>query len=83
MASQTYSFKCTGGNIAQLYVTYFQTDPPSANLVSLDNVITVLQRRSASGAKFEGAFGVTFWTKGNEALLKWPQGSQMQCQLAN
>jgi uncharacterized protein len=83
MASQTYSFKCTGGDIAQLYVTYFQTDPPSANLVSLDNVITVLQQRSASGAKFEGAFGVTFWTKGNEAQLEWPQGSQMQCQLAN
>jgi membrane-bound inhibitor of C-type lysozyme len=39
--------------------------------------------RAASGAKFESADrSITFWTKGNEAMINNGQGADMTCRVA-
>ena len=63
----------------RLYVTAFMTEPPTVTLVRGDDTTTAIQRRAASGVRFEAPFGVLFWSKGEEAFLEWPQGEKERC----
>jgi glyoxylase-like metal-dependent hydrolase (beta-lactamase superfamily II) len=56
-------------------------DPPKVRLARGDTLIVARQVRAASGAKYEGGLGTTFWTKGNEAMVEWPQGTRFNCRV--
>ncbi len=55
------------------------TEPPTVNLVAGGEQTTATLRPAASGSRYEAPFGVIFWSKGDEATLQWPQGTQAQC----
>lgn len=62
-----------------LLVTFVATDPPAVNLVRGKEAETAVGVPSASGARYMGDFGISFWTKGDEAMLEWPEGRRFDC----
>lgn len=68
-----------GKDQERLYVTAFMTEPETVTLVRGEESTTAIQRRAASGVRYEGPFGVVFWMKGKEAQLEWPQGTDEHC----
>ncbi len=36
---------------------------------------------AGSGAQYQGEFGLLFWSKGDEALVHWPQGTTFKCRV--
>jgi uncharacterized protein len=81
-AASSFIYACDDRPDSQITVTYFKTDPPSANLVrSGGERITVLLGPTGSGARYEGPSGVLFWEKGGEAMVEWPQGTQFHCKV--
>jgi len=79
MAGKSVYFDCTGAAKAEIIFTPFATDPPAANLVRGNDSTTVIQRMSGSGARYEGDFGILFWNKGREAMVRWPQDKEYIC----
>ncbi len=77
-AGRTQVWSC-GKKDRTVYVTPFMTEPPSINIVRDDEVRTALLRPSGSGSKYEADFGVSFWSKGEEAILEWPEGNEADC----
>lgn len=61
----------------EIAVTYFATDPQVAILERGDQTVVAYQAVSASGARYEGR-NVTFWTKGDEALVTWGHEAPQQ-----
>ena len=55
-------------------------DPPAARLKRGENLTVARLVRAASGAKYETESGTVFWTRGDEALVEWPQGPRFNCQ---
>ncbi len=74
-------FTCDGPQPNEIIFTPAETDPPSANLVRGNEVQTVMLAPAASGAKYEGDFGLVFWSKGDEAQVNWPQGTSFTCKV--
>ena len=56
-------------------------DPPTVRLRRGGAPIFTQQVAAASGAKFESDLGVMFWTKGDEAMVEWPQGTRFNCRV--
>jgi membrane-bound inhibitor of C-type lysozyme len=56
-------------------------DPPAAWLKRGESLVTARLVRAASGAKYEAAPGIVFWTRGDEALAEWPQGARFTCRV--
>lgn len=79
MAGKSVTFDCNDAAKSQIIFTPFATDPPAANLVRGNESTTVIQRMSGSGARYEGEFGISFWNKGREAMVKWPQDKEYNC----
>jgi membrane-bound inhibitor of C-type lysozyme len=52
---------------------------PTVRLERGDSVKVGWQVPAASGAKYEADFGVTFWTRGDEATVNWPQDTHISC----
>lgn len=78
-AGTSVYFDCDGAARSEIIFTPFQTDPPAANLVRGNESTTVILRPSGSGARYEGEFGISFWNKGREAMVKWPQDKEYNC----
>ncbi len=57
------------------------SDPPTVRLARGDALLAARQVRAASGTKYEADLGVTFWTKGDEAMVEWPQGTRFNCRV--
>lgn len=72
------TFTCDGSD-EDLVVTVFESDPPAARFTRGDEHVIMIGRRAGSGARYEGDFGVSFWEKGGEAVLTWPQGRESRC----
>lgn len=72
-------YACHGSDITELRVIPFDTDPPTVALFAGESEITALLRPSASGSRYEAPSGEIFWSKGAEALLEWPRGTQGKC----
>jgi glyoxylase-like metal-dependent hydrolase (beta-lactamase superfamily II)/membrane-bound inhibitor of C-type lysozyme len=64
---------------SEIVATFIPTDPPTVRLERGDTVKVGWQVPAASGAKYEADFGVTFWTKGDEAMVTWPQDTRFSC----
>ena len=74
-------YACDGPQPNEIIFTPAETDPPSAKLVRFNEVQTVMLAPAASGAKYEGDFGLIFWSKGDEAQVDWPQGTSYACKV--
>ncbi len=61
--------------VDEITATYLATDPQVVLLERGDETVVAYQALSASGARFEGR-NITFWTKGDEALVTWGYGAQ-------
>jgi uncharacterized protein len=77
-AQEPVFFSCNNNPANEIVATFYQTDPPTARLERGDTTITVFLRPSGSGSKYEGQ-NVTFWTKGEEASVKWNE-EKLECQ---
>lgn len=78
-AGKSVYFDCNDAVKLEIIFTPFATDPSAANLVRGNESTTVIQRMSGSGARYEGEFGISFWNKGREAMVKWPQDREYNC----
>jgi glyoxylase-like metal-dependent hydrolase (beta-lactamase superfamily II) len=56
-------------------------DPGIVRLKRGDSLLVATRVRTASGAKYEAERGITFWTKGDEAMVEWPQGNRFDCRV--
>jgi glyoxylase-like metal-dependent hydrolase (beta-lactamase superfamily II) len=56
-------------------------DPGTVRLKRGDSLVVAMRVRTASGAKYEADGGITFWTKGDEAMVEWPRGKQFNCRV--
>ncbi len=70
---------CNGNPADEVVTTFFPTDPPSARIERGGSTEIGIQTRTASGARYEATFGKSFWVKGEEALLVWPEGTESRC----
>ena len=74
--------KCDGID-ALISVSYLNADPGVAYLAwGGDKSVTLTQEASGSGAKYSGkdaSGAVSFWTKGDEALLTLPGAAEAKC----
>jgi membrane-bound inhibitor of C-type lysozyme len=77
-AGQTQVWAC-GAGPETLYVTPVMTEAATVILVRGEETATAIQRRAASGVRYEAPFGVEFWEKGKEATLRWPQDTRTAC----
>lgn len=80
------AFWACGGNPSNEVVTYFYaTELPSVRFERGDSVDTGSLVRTASGAKYEGSFGRSIWTKGDNAMYRDPDpdGSEWDCVLTS
>ncbi|MCQ2003682.1 MliC family protein [Rhizobium sp. NRK18] len=74
-------YTCNGNPADEVVATFFDTDPQSVRLERGDTTEIALQAISASGARYEGDFGLQFWIKGDEAMVTWPQGNDFTCKV--
>ncbi|MGL4397896.1 MAG: MliC family protein [Hyphomicrobium sp.] len=63
-------FICKDGASDDLIFTPIETNPPSANLVRGNSTATVILGPAGSGSKYIGDNGVSFWTKGKDAIVE-------------
>jgi membrane-bound inhibitor of C-type lysozyme len=66
---------------SEIVATFIATDPPTVRLERGDTLKVGRQVAAASGAKYEADFGTSFWTRGDEAMVEWPQGTRFRCRV--
>ena len=75
------TYLCDGDPKNEVFVTFFQTDPPTLYAERGDSVSWMFLQPSASGSKYQGR-NETFWEKGGESLITWGYGStEMRCRM--
>lgn len=74
-------FACNDGAADELIFTPIETNPPSANLVRGNSTATVILDPAGSGSKYTGDNGVSFWSKGDAAVVEWPEGKSFDCKV--
>ena len=72
-------FSCDDGS--EIVATFIPTELPTVRLERGDTVEVGWQVPAASGAKFEADFGVSFWTRSDEAIVNWPQDTRISCKV--
>jgi membrane-bound inhibitor of C-type lysozyme len=78
-----FSWRC-GTGLARS--TFFATEPPLAWVVVAGTPYLLSIARSGSGARYAsetGAGEVSFWSKGAEATVALPSGSELRCTLVD
>ena len=78
-AGRTIFYDCEDDSA--MAAVFVPGDPTAARLKRGGTLAVARQVRSASGAKYEAGSGVVFWSKGNEALVEWPQGDRFNCRV--
>jgi glyoxylase-like metal-dependent hydrolase (beta-lactamase superfamily II) len=64
-----------------IVASFVAGDTPAVRLARGDAQIVARQVAAASGAKYAADHGITFWTRGNEAMAEWPQGNRFNCRV--
>ncbi|WP_209001774.1 MliC family protein [Stappia albiluteola] len=78
-ASDPVFYECENDPANEIVATFVSGSLPSVRLERGDAVEIGVLSPSASGSRYEGTFGIVFWTKGDEALVEWPQGNSFSC----
>ena len=64
-----------------IVAAFDSTDPGIVRLKHGGSLVVATRVRSASGAKYEADGGITFWTKADEAMVEWPEGTRFNCRV--
>jgi glyoxylase-like metal-dependent hydrolase (beta-lactamase superfamily II) len=64
-----------------IVAAFASTDPPTVRLKRDDAIVVARQVPAASGAKYQADPGISFWTRGDEATVEWPQGTRFSCRV--
>jgi glyoxylase-like metal-dependent hydrolase (beta-lactamase superfamily II) len=64
-----------------IVAAFDSVEPETLRLKRGGVVVAARQVRAASGAKYEADPGITFWTKGNEVMVEWPEGVRFNCRV--
>ncbi|MEM6578468.1 MAG: MliC family protein [Pseudomonadota bacterium] len=77
----TVFWTCDGNPANEFVTMFFDTSLPSVRFEHGDSIDTGLKVRTASGAKYEGSFGRSIWTKGDDATYRSPDpdGREVSC----
>ena len=73
-------YACEGNPANEVVATFFETDPPTAQVERGDRSVIAWLVPTASGSKYEGR-NLELWTKGDEARVTW-LGEEMTCRAA-
>ena len=76
------TFICGGTPANELTADFFDTELPGVRVEYGDSVAAGWLTRAASGSRYELPFGRMLWTKGEEALFVWPEGTEQECRRA-
>ena len=63
----------------EFVTTFFATDPEAVRVERGDQSEVFLRTRTASGARYEGYSGKSFWDRGGSAAFVWPEGETRIC----
>lgn len=69
-------YVCRNNPADEIVATFYEAELPSVRLERGDTTEIALLQPSGSGSRYEGAFGIGFWIKGDEAQVDWPRDSQ-------
>lgn len=72
-------FECEDNST--IVASFVPGDPPTVRLGRGEALVVARQVRAASGTKYMGDLGVTFWTRGDEATVEWPKGTRFNCRV--
>jgi uncharacterized protein YecT (DUF1311 family) len=72
---------CGGNPANEVFVMYFETELPSIRVEYGDGVAPMWQVRAASGARYDGPFGLMFWEHQGAASFVWKDGVEQRCAL--
>jgi uncharacterized protein len=77
----TVAWQCNGNPANEVVTYFFDTELPGVRFERGDTVDTGALVRTGSGAKYEGSFGRSIWTKGDAATYREadPDGTTYQC----
>jgi uncharacterized protein len=70
---------CEGDPTIEFVTSFYETDPPSTRIERGDRTVVGLLAPSASGARYEGPSGISFWIHGSAARVEWPRGTSLSC----
>lgn len=74
-------YTCNDNPADEIVATFFDAALPSVRLERGDTTVVGLQRPAASGARYEAPFGLSFWIKGQDAQVEWPEGTSFNCRV--
>ncbi|MGI9482946.1 MAG: MliC family protein [Hyphomicrobiales bacterium] len=74
-------FSCEGNPANEISATFFDGALPSVRLERGDKLAIGVLAPSGSGARYIADFGISFWLKGDEAQVTWPEGNSFSCSL--
>lgn len=63
----------------EFVTTFFATDPQAVRVERGGQSEVFLRTRTASGARYEGFSGKSFWDRGGSAAFVWPEGETRIC----
>lgn len=75
------TWTCNEDPADELVTMFYATAHPSVRLERGDQIQVGVLVPAASGARYEASFGVSFWNRGDEAWLVWPEGEDRHCTL--
>jgi uncharacterized protein len=72
-------YTCNDNPADEIVATFYEATLPTVRLERGDTTEIGLLRPAASGARYAAPFGISFWIKGSEARVEWPEGSSFTC----
>jgi uncharacterized protein len=75
------AWRCGDTPANEAYVMYFDTELPAIRVEYGDGVAAMTATPTASGARYDGAFGRFFWERSGAALFAWEEGDEQSCEL--
>ncbi len=74
-------YECENNPANEIVASFVATDLPSVRLERGDTVKVGLLVQTGSGSKYIADHGTSFWIKGDEAQVSWPEGNDFKCQV--
>lgn len=74
-------YTCRGNPADEIVATFVPTTPATVRLERGDTTTIGWQEPAASGARYVADFAVSFWIKGDEAQVEWPEGETFSCKV--
>ncbi|GAB5373719.1 MAG: MliC family protein [Acuticoccus sp.] len=76
-AGKPHFYRCDDNS--EIVASFVDTEPPTVRLERGDTTEIGFIAPSGSGSRYEASFGISFWIKGDTAMVEWPQGTAFDC----